>query len=316
MQGRLTTRCRHKLFPIAVTNDWRTLGSTVTHSEWEVNVFQEHFYFAVQGCSTDDNLIDVTTEGLHYLFANLLFYLLLNYRCVQQQLHAVGLNLGEHTLANNLLDNERYGYHKRRLHFGKCLCDDCRRRHTCQVEDMGTCNKLEDKFESHTIHVCHWQNADNVASRLNGCAQYAACKVGIAPHGTIRNHYTLRVSSSSAGVIDKCQLVWTLLTIVVNMLGTEVLRVLLSKHFVEMFACVCKFFGTAQREREVGKIDNAFECGHLRSVNFRCNDIAHKEYLRFRVVYDVVYLFWRKLVQNGYRHCSVCKGCQESSSPH
>ena len=74
------------------------------------------------------------------------------------------------------------------------------------------------------------------------------------------------------------------------MLGSEVFRILFTKHFVEMFACICKLLCATQREREVRKIENTFECRHFRSINFRCNDITNKENLRLGMVYNVVNL--------------------------
>ena len=80
------------------------------------------------------------------------------------------------------------------------------------------------------------------------------------------------------------------------MLFTEVFWVLLSEHFIKMFACVSKLIGTRKHQRIVGNVDDTLKCGHLGSVYRSCHHIAHKEQLGLRVVHDVVHLVGGKLV--------------------
>ena len=122
---------------------------------------EEGLHLLVEGSTANDDLIEIATESVGYLLANLLAYLLADNRHVEQQAHAIVLYLREHLFANDLLDNERHGYDDGRLDATKCLGDDGWARDASEIIDMATLDELEDELKCHTIHVSHRKDTDD-----------------------------------------------------------------------------------------------------------------------------------------------------------
>ena len=76
----------------------------------------------------------------------------------------------------------------------------------------------------------------------------------------------------------------------------EILRIFLSEHLVEVFACIGEFVGTRHYKRVVGDVDDAFEVGHLCLVDDSSHIVAYEEQLGFAVIDDVVNLVGSKFV--------------------
>ena len=158
MIGSLTARTLGKCLPVAVADNRRTLCGTIAYRVGELYLFQECLHLLVECSTSDDDLVELTAKGLDHLLAYLLTHFLGDDRHGEQQAHAVVLYLGEYLLADNFLDDQRYGDDNLRLHVGKGLRDDGRRRYTVEVIDVTAVKELEDEFEGHTVHVCHREN--------------------------------------------------------------------------------------------------------------------------------------------------------------
>ena len=102
---------------------------------------------------------------------------------------------------------------------------------------------------------------------------------------------------------------------IVHMLLAEILGILLAKHLVEVFACICQLVGTRYHERVVGYVDDAFKVGHLGLIDDSSHIVTNKQQFSLAVVYDVVNLVGSKLVQYRHGHSSVCECSKESHSP-
>ena len=89
------------------------------------------------------------------------------------------------------------------------------------------------------------------------------------------------------------------------MLLTEIFGKFLSKHLVKVLACIGELLRSRHHKRVVGNVDNAFKVGHLRGIDDRCHHIAHKKQLGAAVVYDVVNLLGRELMQDWHSHGSI-----------
>ena len=244
VEGSLTARARYEVLVILVADDRRTLCGTITHCISETYAMQETFHFLVKGCTTDNHLVEVATEGIGYLVAYLLLHLLADYRHVEQHTHAVVLDLREYLLADNLLDNQRNCNDNGWLDASECLGDDGWARDAGEIEDVAALDEFEDKLKRHAVHVGHRQDTDDRISRLNLLAQYAFCEICIAPECTVWNHYSLRETGCAAGIIDHSQLIRILVHIVVDMVFAEVLRILDTEHLVEVFARISQLVGT------------------------------------------------------------------------
>ena len=111
---------------VFITDDRSTLCGTITYGISEADAMQETLHFLIESSTTDDNLIEVASECLSHLIAYLLAYLLVDDRHVEKHTHAVVLNLGEHLLADNLLDDERHSNDDGWLDAAESLGDDSR----------------------------------------------------------------------------------------------------------------------------------------------------------------------------------------------
>ena len=100
---------------VGIADDRRTLGSAITHGVREVYTFEELLHLLVEGSTTDNDLIEASAKRVLDLLTDLLVYLTVKHRHVEQQTHAVVLYLREHLLADDLLDNERHGNDNGRL---------------------------------------------------------------------------------------------------------------------------------------------------------------------------------------------------------
>ena len=129
---------------------------------------EEGLHLLVEGSTANDDLIEIATESVGYLLANLLAYLLADNRHVEQQAHAIVLYLWEHLLTDDLLDDKRHGNDDGRLNLRERLGYDCRTGHACEIKDMAAMQELEEELERHAIHVGHGQNADYAVAGLNG----------------------------------------------------------------------------------------------------------------------------------------------------
>ena len=244
VEGSLTARARYEVFVILVADDRGTFCCAISHGIFETYAMEETFHFLVKGCTTDNHLVEVATEGIGYLVAYLLLHLLADHRHVEQHTHAVVLDLREYLLADNLLDNQRYRYDDGWLDAAECLGNDGWTRDAGEIEDVAALDEFEDKFKRHAVHVGHRQDTDDRISRLDLLTQYVLSKICIAPECTVWNHYSLGETGSSAGIVDHSQLIRILFHIVVDMVFAEVLRILDTEHLVEVFACISQLVGT------------------------------------------------------------------------
>ena len=68
----LAARTCNKVVTICIAYNRSTLGSSVTNSIREFNTLQELLYFLIESSTANDNLIELATERIYYLLANLL----------------------------------------------------------------------------------------------------------------------------------------------------------------------------------------------------------------------------------------------------
>ena len=122
--GGLSTGTGCEVVPVLIANNRRTLRGTITDGIGEVDFLEEVFYLLIEGCTTDDNLVHVAAKGLQHFLTDHLANLLRDDRHLQKQTHAVVLDLREDFLADNLLNDQRYGDDNDGLDFLKCLGDD------------------------------------------------------------------------------------------------------------------------------------------------------------------------------------------------
>ena len=69
--------------PILVADNWSALGGTVADGVGEFYTLEEMLYLLIESCSADDDLIELSAEGLEYLLADHLAYLLRDDRHLQ-----------------------------------------------------------------------------------------------------------------------------------------------------------------------------------------------------------------------------------------
>ena len=142
---------------------------------------EELLHLLIECRSSDNHLVESSAKCLLHLFADFFLHLLVDNGQVAQQTHGACLQFGEHLLAYDLLDDERYGDDNLRAHVGECLCDDGRRGDAREIVDMAAVEELEDKLECHTVHVGHGQDADDTVAMVDGLAKHMHGEVVVAP---------------------------------------------------------------------------------------------------------------------------------------
>ena len=125
-----------EIVPVFVADDGGALRGAVAYSIGKFDALEELLHLLVEGCAADDDFVHVSAEGLEHLLADHLTHLLGDDGHLQQQAHTVVLHLREHLLADDLLDDERYGDDDDGLHLGQGLGDDGGRGHTVEVIDV------------------------------------------------------------------------------------------------------------------------------------------------------------------------------------
>ena len=273
---------------VLVADDRCALGSAVAHGIGEVDALEELLNLLVQGCTANDDLVKLSAEGLEHFLADHLAYLLRDDGHLQQQAHAVVLDLREYLLTDDFLDDQRYGDNDDGLDLGQRLSDDSWRGHTIEIIDMTTVEELEDELEGHAVHVGHGQHRDDTIAGLDGLTQHLAGKVVVRPQGAIGQHDAFGEARSSTGIVDQCQFVGILLVVVIDMLFAEVFWELLAVELVEVLAGIGEFISTADHQRVVGVVDDTFERRHLHRIDDCGHVVANKEQAGLRVVYDIV----------------------------
>ena len=123
---------------VAIRDKRCTLRSAIAHREGEVDALEELFYLLVQRCATDDDFVGPSAKGVVDLLTDTCLDLLGNDRHLQHNLDGVALYLGEYALADNLLDDQRYGNDDVRLDFLVGLGNDGWRGQTCQEVQVVT----------------------------------------------------------------------------------------------------------------------------------------------------------------------------------
>ncbi len=315
MLGSLAARSWFKLMPVLIADDRRTLRSTIAHGVRESYLVQEGVHILIEGSATHDDLIEVATESLIHLVANLRVDLVLEKWSRAQHLHQRTLHLREHLLLDDLFYDERHGDDNSWLHLCESLCYDGRRRSAGEEIDVYARTELEEEFECHAIHVCHWQDAHRLVSRFDVLAEDSLREVIVAPHGVVRNHHALGETCRAARVVDDSQLLGRRLAVVVHMLLAEIFRIFLAKNLIEMLAGISEFVGAAHRKRIVGYVDDTLQIHHLSGVNLCSHHITHEEQFCLAVVHDVVYLLRQKLVEDRHSHGAIGQSGEECHSP-
>ncbi len=69
--------------PVAIADNGCTLCGSVTYGIREVDAFEELFYFLIESCASDDDLVELSSESIDHLFA----YLLIDLKVDDGHLH-------------------------------------------------------------------------------------------------------------------------------------------------------------------------------------------------------------------------------------
>ena len=315
MQGGTSAGARSKTLPVTVADDRGTFRSTVADRIGEVDALQELLHLLVQGSTADDDLVHAATESVQHFLTDHLAHLLRDHGHLQQQTHAVVLDLGEDLFADDLLDDQRHGNHDDRPYLLQGSSDDGRRGDAVQIVDVTAVQELEEELEGHTVHVGHRKHRDDRVTGLDLRSQHVAGEVVVRPQCTIGQHHAFREARCAAGVIDHSQLVGTLLHVIAYVLLAEVLGELLTVELVQVLAGIGQLVGARHHQRVVGVVDDTLERRHRLRIDDGGHMVADEEQAGLRVVHDVVDLFRIKLVQDGHGDGAVGQCGDEGHSP-
>ena len=126
VEGCTSAAARGEVLPVVIADDGCAFGGTVAHGVGEVDALEELLHLLVEGSATDDDFVEIASEGVDHLFADLLLDLLGDDGHVEQEAHAVVLYLWKYLFLDDLLDDQRHGDDDGRADVGKGLGDDGR----------------------------------------------------------------------------------------------------------------------------------------------------------------------------------------------
>ena len=236
------------VLPIVVGDDGRTFRSAVTDRDGEADVCEELLHLLVERRTADDNLIQTAAECLIDLLAYLRLQLAAYKRGFKQCLDGGGGNFRQNLLLDDFLDDERHGNDDARLDIGKGLGNDGGRRDAGEIVDVAAGDKLIDELERHTVHVRHRKDGNRLVARMDMLAQIVMGEIKIAPHGTVREHYSFGESRRAGSVVDEGKVVRVRLTEIFHMFLAEILRILLAEKLVQMLACISELGGAGNED--------------------------------------------------------------------
>ena len=173
---------------VAIGDEWCALGSAVAHGEGEIDALEELFDFLVEGCTANDNLVGTSAKGVVDLLADTLPDFFRDDRHLEHNLDGVGLYLGEHALADNLLDNQGYCNDDVGLDFLEGLGNDGWRGQTREEVQVVTRTEGEEELDGHAVHVGHRQDVQHVTELRHAVGQILLTEVHIAPDRTVGQH--------------------------------------------------------------------------------------------------------------------------------
>ena len=144
--------------------------------------------------------------------------------------------------------------------------------------------------------------------------QHRACKLYVGEHRAVRDHDTLGEAGSTRCIVDYRKLVGRVL-IVVYIIGSERIRILPSKKFIEVLAR-CDYILVPCIEKLEGiDLDDGMKVRHFGLGESFPDDIVHKEDLCLGVVHQMVDIAGLELMEKRHRDCAVCHCGEEGHSP-
>ena len=230
----------HEVLMVAIGDERGTLGGAVAARDGEADVDQELFHLLIEGSSTHDDFLDIAAEGFDHLVADGLLHLLAHHGHVEQEAYGVVLNLREHALADDFLDDQRHGDDDMGLDVLEGLCDDGRRRQAGEEEQMTPVAEAEDELEGHAVHMGHGEDGEHVLAGLDVLREQAHAEVQVAPERAVGEHDSLGEARGARGVVDEGQF-FGRIYMIMHMLGTEEFGVFPAVEFVEVLAGIFKF---------------------------------------------------------------------------
>ena len=98
-----------------------------------------------------------------------------------------------------------------------------------------------EELSHQSVHVCHRQGREDVAVFAYLRSHCVDKIVEVAPECSVRQHHTLREPCGSAGVVDHRQF-FRIIHVILYVFSSEILRVFVAEHGVEVLARVGQFF--------------------------------------------------------------------------
>ena len=177
---------------------------------------------------------------------------------------------------------------------------------------MGSLAHAKQEVKHHAEHMPQRQHGHHAVARPQVDALTTKHHVG--PDAPVRQHDSLGVARGAGCIVDDGQLLRRVTT-VNHVLGTEVIRVMMSEQLVQASARGGYLLRTRHQQRKVRQVHDGFQSGHKRFVQVFPYLVAHKKHTRLRVIHDVMYVIRFKLMQDGYRHSAISYHAQKGYHP-
>ena len=308
-RGSLAAGVEFGLVPAGVCDDGAALCHAVAHGESESDTAEECLGLAVEGCTSDNHLVELAAEGLVELVVDLLEYLLVNDGKPEQQADVPAVDDRLELLLVNLLDDQRYGDDKVGLDGAHGVEDDLGGRESGEEMHVAAGAELHQELEHHTVHVGGREHGHAVGGIVQMAVHLEAEK-DVREQGTVRQHDPFGESGSPGGIVDHGQLLGGVL-VVIYTIRMEAPGIFLAKELVEVLPGMGYLLIGSVEQGKIVHQDDGVEAGHLRLGETFPHHVTHKEDAGFGVVHQMIDVSALELVQQGNGHGSVGQGGQE-----
>ena len=132
----------------------------------EIDATQECFDVGIQGCSTDNDFVDIAAKRLVKTIFDFGEQLFVEEWHFEHHFHQRLFEHWENFVFDDFLKDERHSDDEFRFHFGKCAKNNFWRRHASEEVKVATLCESVEHIDYHAVEVGKWQHIHDSVARL------------------------------------------------------------------------------------------------------------------------------------------------------
>ena len=179
---------------------------------------------------------------------------------------------------------------------------------------MHALGHLIEELEHHAVHVGRRKHGHTLHAGFQHRAGIVLREVNVGIQGPVRDHDALGETGGAGRVVDHGQFLGGIL-VIIEVLGAEILRILLAERLVEVLADEGALLGVGIQELEGIDLDDRRQAGHLLLGEAFPDDLVHEQDAGLGMVHEIVDIAGLEFVQDGNGDGPVGEGGEETHAP-